>query len=176
MKRTIAVPREKEGSQPEFYDKGIVTFEVHHGGRMIYEYAKELGYHDQVVITGIQNVPWRERGPIARNLVAEFEHEDDSNEQSSYEGMYKEDEDDEEALEEAINVEDEGDEGTVLEGVNVEDECDDIAVDEGINEEVEGDCNDPVQNKLHSLSSKLRPPATAVDETGAKRTGSAPAS
>ncbi|PQM36410.1 uncharacterized protein Pyn_37182 [Prunus yedoensis var. nudiflora] len=51
----MTVPREKGGSQPEYDDKAIVTFEVHHGGRMIYAYAKELGHHDQVVVTGIQN-------------------------------------------------------------------------------------------------------------------------
>ncbi|PQQ03822.1 hypothetical protein Pyn_16961 [Prunus yedoensis var. nudiflora] len=123
----MTVLREKGGSQPEYNDKGIVTFEVHRGE--IYEYAKELGYHDQVVVPGIQNgkkvcissdarllewchlVPpsfereiviyvehptvinvdespmaWRERGPSARNLTAEFEHEDESDKQSSYEG------------------------------------------------------------------------------------------
>ncbi|PQP98278.1 uncharacterized protein Pyn_26109 [Prunus yedoensis var. nudiflora] len=54
----MTVPREKGGSQPEYDDKAIVTFEVHHGSRMlleIYAYAKELGHHDQVVVTGIQN-------------------------------------------------------------------------------------------------------------------------
>ncbi|CAL2231565.1 unnamed protein product [Prunus armeniaca] len=144
----MTMPREKVGSQPEYDDKGIVTFEVHHRGRMvkssnlnewwfyvggsidyldwclldyinlleIYVYAKELGYHDQVVVTEIQNViviylehptvinvdefaaAWRERGPIARNLTAEFEHEDESDEQFGYEGMYEEDEDDDIAV------------------------------------------------------------------------------
>ncbi|CAL2231235.1 unnamed protein product [Prunus armeniaca] len=126
----------------------------------IYKYAKELGYHDQVVVTGIQNgkkvcidsdaqllewshlvphsferviviylehptiisvdetaVAWREKGLIARNLTAEFEHEDKSEEQSGYEGMYEEDKDDEEVVEEAINVEDEGDEEVIYEEV-----------------------------------------------------------
>ncbi|CAL8994395.1 unnamed protein product, partial [Prunus brigantina] len=63
-------------------------------------------------------VAWRERGPIARNLTAEFEHEDEND------GI---------AVDEAINVEDwgddivvdvdeEGDEGTVPEDINVENE------------------------------------------------------
>ncbi|CAL2276371.1 unnamed protein product [Prunus armeniaca] len=102
LKKTIAMPREKGGSQPEFYDKGIVTFEVHHGGRM------------------------RERGPIAGNLTAKFEHEDESNEQSDYEGMYEDDEVDEEAT-------------------NMEEEGDDITIDEAINEEVEG--NEEAENE-----------------------------
>ncbi|XP_008221747.1 PREDICTED: acidic leucine-rich nuclear phosphoprotein 32 family member A-like [Prunus mume] len=71
---------------------------------------------------------------IARNLTAEFEQEDESDEQSGYEGIYEEDEDDEEA----INVEDKGYE----EAINVEDEGDDIVVNEAINEEVEGDEKD----------------------------------
>ncbi|CAL2257063.1 unnamed protein product [Prunus armeniaca] len=179
------VLREKGGSQPKYNGKGIVTFEVHHGGRMvkspnlnewwfyvgglvdfldwclleyinlleIYAYAKELGHHDQVVVTGKQNVAWSERGPIARNLIAEFE-------QSGYERMYEEDEKDEENEEDSIVVDkertrvmkEEGDEGiipegtnvaeyrhegTVLEGINVDEEGDESTVPDGINVEDE---------------------------------------
>ncbi|CAL2270226.1 unnamed protein product [Prunus armeniaca] len=153
-------------------DKGIVTFEVHHGE--IYAYAKELGHHDQVVVTGIQNgkkvcidsdaqlldwcnlvppsfqrviviylehptvisvdeseVDWSERGPIARNLSAEFE-------QSGYEDMYEKDEEDEEDEEDekdciAVDEEDEGDEGTVHEPIHVEEAADEGIIPEGSN-------------------------------------------
>ncbi|ONI29790.1 hypothetical protein PRUPE_1G215100 [Prunus persica] len=198
------MPREKGGSQPEYDDKGIVTFEVHHGGKMVKSqnlnewwfyvggsvdyldwclldyinlleinvYAKELGHHDQVVVTGIQNdkkvcidsdvqlldwcnlvppsfqrviviylehptiisvdesaVAWSERGPIARNLYAEFE-------QSGYEDMYEEDEEDEKDEEDeenciAVDEEDEGDEGTVHEPIHVEEAGDEGIIPEG---------------------------------------------
>ncbi|KAL6294461.1 hypothetical protein ACE6H2_002603 [Prunus campanulata] len=90
------------------------------------EWEASLGGNSQVF-----SVAWRERDSIARNLTTEFEHEDESDEQSGYEGMYEEDENDEEVVEEAINVEDKGDE----EVINVEDEGDDIVVDKAINEE-----------------------------------------
>ncbi|CAL2255787.1 unnamed protein product [Prunus armeniaca] len=127
-------------------DKGIVTFEVHHGGKMIYAYAKKLGHHDQVVVIGIQNViviylehptivsvdesaiACSERGPIARNLFAEFE-------QSGYEDMYEEDEvneeDDEDCI--AIDEEDEGDEGIVHEPMHMEEAGDEGIIPEGTN-------------------------------------------
>ncbi|KAI5323328.1 hypothetical protein L3X38_032400 [Prunus dulcis] len=83
---------------------------------------------------------WRVRGPIARNLNAEFE-------QSGYEGMYEEDEEDEDdgiAVDEkdkgdkgtvlsAIHVEDEGDEGTILKGINVAEDGDEGTISDGIN-------------------------------------------
>ncbi|PQM33050.1 uncharacterized protein Pyn_41137 [Prunus yedoensis var. nudiflora] len=149
------VSREKGCSQPEYDDKGVVTFEVHHGDWClldyinlleIYAYAKKLGHHDQVVVTGIQNgkkVGLEGRGPIARNLTAEFE-------QSGYEGMYEEDEEDgivvdeedegdEGTVPEAIHVEEEGDEGTILEGTNVADDRHEGAVPLGSYVVEEGD-------------------------------------
>ncbi|VVA36027.1 PREDICTED: LOC110753160 [Prunus dulcis] len=89
---------------------------------------------------------WRVRGPIARNLTAEFE-------QSGYEGMYEEDEEDEDdgiAVDEkdkgdkgtvlsAIHVEDEGDEGTILKGINVAEDGDESTILKGINVAEDGD-------------------------------------
>ncbi|CAL8167937.1 unnamed protein product [Prunus armeniaca] len=152
-------------------DKGIVTFEVHHG-------AKELGHHDQVVVTGIQNgkkvcidsdaqlldwcnlvppifqrviviylkhptvismdestVAWRERGPIAINLSAEFE-------QSGYEDMYEEDEEDEGdegTVHEPIHVEEAGDEGIIPQGTNVAEDSHEGTFPEGITVDEEDD-------------------------------------
>ncbi|PQM42513.1 acidic leucine-rich nuclear phosphoprotein 32 family member A-like [Prunus yedoensis var. nudiflora] len=137
----MTAPREKKGSQPEYDDKRIVTFEVHHGE--IYEYAKELDYHDLVVVIGIQNVAWRERDSIARNLTAEFEHEDESDEQSGYDGMYEEDEDDEEVVEEAINVEDKGDEEAINEEVEDDEEAENDKMVENKNEDSEEHEEDP---------------------------------
>ncbi|CAL2265605.1 unnamed protein product [Prunus armeniaca] len=104
---------------------------------------------------------WKERGLIARNLTAKFEHEDESDEQSGYEededydivvdvAINMEDGGDDIAIDEAINIEDggddisidieeEGDEGTVPEDINVDEEGDEGIVPEGVNVDEEGD-------------------------------------
>ncbi|PQP96495.1 uncharacterized protein Pyn_08297 [Prunus yedoensis var. nudiflora] len=77
----MTVPREKGGSQPEYYDKAIVTFKVHHGE--IYAYAKELGHHDQVVVTGYKMVKRHEGTAHEGTNVAEDRHEGTAHEGSN---------------------------------------------------------------------------------------------
>ncbi|KAH0987999.1 hypothetical protein GBA52_015176 [Prunus armeniaca] len=94
-------------------------------------------------------VAWSERGPIARNLIAEFE-------QSGYERMYEEDEKDEENEEDSIVVDkertrvmkEEGDEGIIHEGTNVAEYRHEGTVLEGINVDEEGD-ESTVPDEMH---------------------------
>ncbi|CAL8162577.1 unnamed protein product [Prunus armeniaca] len=117
--------------------------------------------HPTIINVDESAMAWKERGPIARNLTAKFEHEDESDEQSGYEededddivvdvAINMEDGGDDIAIDEAINIEDvgddiaidieeEGDEGTVPEGINVDEEGDEGTVPEGINVDEEGD-------------------------------------
>ncbi|CAL2271107.1 unnamed protein product [Prunus armeniaca] len=80
-------------------------------------------------------VAWRERGPIAINLSAEFE-------QSGYEDMYEEDEEDEGdegTVHEPIHVEEAGDEGIIPQGTNVAEDSHEGTFPEGITVDEEDD-------------------------------------
>ncbi|PQP98704.1 acidic leucine-rich nuclear phosphoprotein 32 family member A-like [Prunus yedoensis var. nudiflora] len=126
----MTAPRERKGSQPEYE---------------IYEYAKELDYHDPMVVIGIRNgkkIGLEGEGSYCKKPNC-CEHEDESDEQSGYEGMYEEDEDDEEVVEEAINVEDKGDEEAINEEVEDDEEAENDKMAENKNEDSEEHEEDP---------------------------------